>query len=314
LTQAAGSRLRSSLARVAAPEVALVVAAACFGVTFVMVKDAVNDVSPAGFIVLRFTIGTATLAPFAWVSRRRSARPDPLPSVAKVSVGLGLALAVGYMLQTVGLQYTSASNSAFITGLFVVFTPLIQIGLRHRGLGPVTATAVALAVTGLFLITGASFDVGAGDLLSLGCAFAFAVQIVMLGTWAPRFDALVLNTAQMAALTVLTLPVLAITGPGRLTGRAWLAIVVTGLACSSLAFSLQVYGQSRTAPTRAALLLSLEPVFAAVTGYATGAGLGLVGAFGALLILSGIVVEEGGGAWWRRRTDATRPAGAVDHP
>jgi drug/metabolite transporter (DMT)-like permease len=292
LTQAAGSRLRPSLARVAAPEVALVVAAACFGVTFVMVKDAVNDVSPAGFIVLRFTIGTATLAPFAWVSRRRSARPDPLPSVVKVSVALGLALAVGYMLQTVGLQYTSASNSAFITGLFVVFTPLIQIALRHRGLGPVTATAVALAVTGLFLITGASFDVGAGDLLSLGCAFAFAVQIVILGRWSARFDPFVLNTAQMAALAVFTLPALAFTGPGVLTARAWTAIVVTGLACSALAFTLQVYGQRHAPATRSALLLSLEPVFATVTAYATGNGLGALGVLGAAGILAAIVVEE----------------------
>lgn len=284
-----------------APELALVVAAACFGITFVMVKDAVNDVSPAGFIVLRFTIGTVTLVPFAWVSRRRSERRDPARAVLPVAVALGVALTFGYMLQTVGLQYTSASNSAFITGLFVVFTPLIQVALRHRGLGPVTATAVALAVAGLFLITGASFHVGSGDALSLGCAFAFAVQIVMLGEWAPRFDPLVLNTAQMAALVVLTLPVLAITGPGALTGRAWLAIVVTGLACSSLAFSLQVYAQTRTTPTRAALLLSLEPVFAALTGYATGEGLGVVGAFGALLILAAVVVEEGAGAWLRRR-------------
>lgn len=291
--------MRSPVVRSVAPHVALVVAAACFGVTFVMVKDAVRDVTPAGFIVLRFTIGAVSLSPFALWSRRRtrSAGVDTAASAGlpAVACALGVALAVGYVLQTTGLKYTSASNSAFITGLFVVFTPLIQVTLRHRGLGAVTATAVTIAVTGLFLITGADFTMGTGDALTLGCAFAFAVQIVLLGTFADRFDPVVLNTAQMAALVVFTLPVLAVTGVGSLTGRAWLAIIVTGLACSSLAFTLQVYGQSHTSATHSALLLSLEPVFAAVTGYAVGQGLGALGALGAALILVAIAVEEAGG-------------------
>jgi drug/metabolite transporter (DMT)-like permease len=292
--------MRSSVVRSYAPEAALVLAAACFGVTFVMVKDAVQDVTPAGFIVLRFALGSVTLAPFAWLSSRRSsaagARRAGGPGLFPVAVALGVALATGYMLQTTGLKYTSASNSAFITGLFVVFTPLIQVVLRHRGLGSVTATAVTVAAAGLFLITGADFGLGGGDALTLGCAFAFAVQIVLLGVYARRFDPVVLNTAQMAALAVLTLPALAVTGVGSLTGRAWLAIVVTGLACSSFAFTLQVYGQSHTSATRSALLLSLEPVFAAMVGYAVGEGLGAVGAVGAVLILLAIVIEEAGGA------------------
>jgi drug/metabolite transporter (DMT)-like permease len=294
---------RSPALRSVAPHVALVVAAACFGVTFVMVKDAVRDVTPAGFIVLRFTLGAVALSPLAvWSSRRsRATTPsrDPAPAMAPVACALGLTLATGYLLQTTGLKYTSASNSAFITGLFVVFTPLLQVALRHRGLGPVTAAAVTVAAAGLFLITGADFQLGTGDALTLGCALAFAIQIVLLGVFAGRFDAIVLNTAQMAALVVFTLPALAITGVGSLTGRAWLAIIVTGLACSAFAFTLQVYGQSHTSATRSALLLSLEPVFAALTGYAVGEGLGIVGAVGAVLILVAIVIEEGGTAWLR---------------
>lgn len=305
--------MRSPVVRSVAPHAALVVAAACFGVTFVMVKDAVRDVTPAGFIVLRFALGAVSLSPLAlWSSRRsRATGADTVPKsdLARVSCALGLALAVGYVLQTTGLKYTSASNSAFITGLFVVFTPLIQVVLRHRGLGSVTATAVTIAAVGLFLITGADFTMGTGDALTLGCALAFAVQIVLLGTFASRFDPIVLNTAQMAALTVFTLPVLAVTGVGSLTARAWLAIVVTGLACSALAFTLQVYGQSHTSATDSALLLSLEPVFAALTGYAVGQGLGALGALGAGLILVAIVVEEAGGPWLRGLR-----AGAVDEP
>jgi drug/metabolite transporter (DMT)-like permease len=294
---------RSPALRSLAPHVALVVAAACFGVTFVMVKEAVRDVTPAGFIVLRFTLGAVALSPLAvWSWRRsRATTPsrDPAPGMAPVACALGLTLATGYLLQTTGLKYTSASNSAFITGLFVVFTPLLQVALRHRGLGPVTAAAVMVAAAGLFLITGADFQLGTGDALTLGCALAFAIQIVLLGVFAGRFDAIVLNTAQMAALVVFTLPALAITGVGSLTGRAWLAIIVTGLACSAFAFTLQVYGQSHTSATRSALLLSLEPVFAALTGYAVGEGLGIVGAVGAVLILVAIVIEEGGTGWLR---------------
>jgi drug/metabolite transporter (DMT)-like permease len=294
---------RSPALRSLAPHVALVVAAACFGVTFVMVKEAVRDVTPAGFIVLRFTLGAVALSPLAVWSWRRSRATTPsrdrAPGMAPVACALGLTLATGYLLQTTGLKYTSASNSAFITGLFVVFTPLLQVALRHRGLGPVTAGAVTVAAAGLFLITGADFQLGTGDALTLGCALAFAIQIVLLGVFAGRFDAIVLNTAQMAALVVFTLPALAITGVGSLTGRAWLAIIVTGLACSAFAFTLQVYGQSHTSATRSALLLSLEPVFAALTGYAVGEGLGIVGAVGAVLILVAIVIEEGGTGWLR---------------
>lgn len=305
--------MRSPVARSIAPHAALVVAAGCFGVTFVMVKDAVRDVTPAGFIVLRFALGSLTLAPFAVWSRRRtgscSAGSGAGAGLVPVACALGFTLATGYVLQTTGLQHTSASSSAFITGLFVVFTPLIQAALRHRGLGPVTATAVTLAAAGLFMITGADFHVGTGDALTLGCAFAFAVQIVLLGVFADRFDPIVLNTAQMSALVLFTLPVLAVTGVGSLTGRAWLAIIVTGLACSSFAFTLQVYGQSHVSATRSALLLSLEPVFAALTGYAVGQGLGPLGAVGALLILVAIVVEEAGGSWLRgaRRAHGAAP-------
>jgi drug/metabolite transporter (DMT)-like permease len=257
-----------------------------------MVRDALHDVSPAGFIVLRFAIGTAALAPFA--ARRRTSPVERVPArtFLAVTVALGVALTAGYLLQTVGLQYTDASSSAFITGLFVVFTALIEVVLGHDALRRSTGIAVVLAVVGLFLITGATVRLNVGDLLTLGCAFAFAVQIAILGRWSGRFDPFVLNTAQMAVLTVLTLPALAVTGPGALTARAWTAIVVTGLACSALAFTLQVYGQRHAPATRSALLLSLEPVFATVTAYATGNGLGALGAVGAAVILAAIVVEE----------------------
>jgi len=278
-----------------------VLAAFLFGVTFVIVKDAVQDVTPAAFITFRFALGTVVLAPFAVVSHRRASVRVDRATLLRAALPLGLVLCAGYFFQTVGLQYTSVSSSAFITGLFVVFTPLIEVGLRRRGLGPVTATAVVLAGIGLFFITGARPSLGEGEALTLGCAVTFAVQIVMLGVWAPRFHPLTLNTAQMAVLAVVSVPAVLVTGVGTLTARAIVAIAVTGVLCSAVAFTLQVRGQARVGATRSALVLSFEPVFAAATGYAVGKGLGALSALGATLILVAVIVEEGGATWLEGR-------------
>jgi len=277
-------------------QIALVVAACLFGITFVIVKRAVQDVTPTAYVTLRFAVGSLIMAPVAWFeSRRSSPRRAQPPTSMLLRVGLvaGAALGLGYILQTVGLQYTSTSSSAFITGLFVVFTPLLAIALRHRRLSVNTTIAVCVAVLGLFLLTGASFSLGKGDALTLGCAAAYAVHIVVLSTMAARFRPLLFNAVQLVMLTLLTAPLVAVTGVGRLTSRAVFAIVFTGVMTSAFSFSLQVYGQRRLTPTRSALLLSTEPVFAGLVGYATGERLGALGVCGAALILGAIFVEIG---------------------
>lgn len=277
-------------------QLALVVAAFFFGTTFVIVKHAVEDVTPTAYVTLRFAVGTFVMLPVAWFESKRTHVPKGMPSfVTLLRVGLlaGAVLGIGYILQTVGLQYTSTSNSAFITGLFVVFTPLLAIALRHRRLSVNTTLAVCVAVTGLFLLTGASFSLGKGDALTLACAFAYAVHIIVLSTMAARFRPLAFNAVQLAMLTILTAPLMIVTGIGHLTGRAVIAILFTGVVTSAFSFSLQVYGQRRLAPTRSALLLSTEPVFAGIIGYVTGERLGLLGIVGAALILGAIVIEIG---------------------
>lgn len=272
------------------------VAAFLFGSTFVVTKDAIEDVTPIAYVTLRFAVGTLIMIPIAWFESRRVEAPKGMPgrgTLLRLGLLAGAALAVGYVLQTVGLQYTSASNSAFITGLFVVFTPLLAIALRHRGLGVNTAIAVVVAVLGLFLLTGARLAIGKGDALTLGCAFAYAIHIIVLSTMTARFRPLAFNAVQLGMLTVLTAPLLLVTGVGDLTGRAVAAIVFTGAAVSALSFSLQVSGQRRLTPTRSALLLSTEPVFAGVIGFVVGDRLGALGAVGAVLILAAIVIEIG---------------------
>jgi drug/metabolite transporter (DMT)-like permease len=204
----------------------------------------------------------------------------------------GVALTAGYLLQTVGLQYTSTSNSAFLTGLFVVFTPLLAAGLARRPPGPGALAGVGLATAGLFLLTGARVTLSAGDALTLGCALFFAAHIVVLGEVADRFHPVHLNAVQLVVVAVGAALALPVTGVGHVTAAALAAAAFTGVAASGLAFTLQLFGQRHVGPTGSALLLSLEPVFAGMFGYAAGERLGSGGFIGASLILAGVMVAQ----------------------
>jgi drug/metabolite transporter (DMT)-like permease len=268
---------------------ALVGAAFLFGSTFVVVQRGTEDLTPAAFLTVRFTAGALALLPLAFTRRARSTSRGGLLAAGGLA---GIALLAGYVLQTVGLQYTSTSNSAFLTGLFVVFTPLLAAGLLRRPPGMGVLAGVGLATTGLFLLTGARVALSAGDALTLGCALAFAVHIVVLGEVAGRFDPVRLNAVQLVVVALGAALALPLTGLGRLTAPALAAAAFSGVAVSGLGFSLQLYGQRHVGPTRSALLLSLEPVFAGVFGYAVGERLGRAGFLGAVLILAGVVIAQ----------------------
>jgi drug/metabolite transporter (DMT)-like permease len=268
---------------------ALVVAAFFFGTTFVPVRDAVLDVEPVPFIAVRFLVAAAVVWPFA------RGRPRP-PGAVAAGVACGAALAVGFVLQTVGLQYTTPSASAFITYLLVVMVPILSAVLLRRRPQPLTLVGVVLATFGLFLLTGADLSLGRGEVLTVGCAVAFALHIVLLAELAPRFDSVVLNVVQLAVVGVACFVPGLVAGGYGFTARAALAAVYTALAASALAFGLMVWAQRRVGPTRAALLLTLEPVFAAAAGYLAGDRLGGVGLVGGVVILAGILVAELGPA------------------
>jgi drug/metabolite transporter (DMT)-like permease len=280
-------------ARPLLPELALIAATVAYGTTFVIVQDALDHVTPVGFILLRFTIGTIVLAPIAL--RRGFRRPGVETDVRAfmiAALAFGLTGFVGYWFQNAGLQRTTTSNSAFITGLFVVFTPLIEVLVTRRAPDRRVIIAIGVSAVGLFLLTGASFDIHAGDALTLGGAVGFAAWIFLGGVFSQRFDPVALTAMQMLVIAVCAIPVVLIGGLGHVTGEVLFAAIVTGVACSALAFSLQLWGQRYVEPSRAAVILLFEPVVAGFIGYLVGERLGVAGYFGALVIFVGIVLAE----------------------
>jgi drug/metabolite transporter (DMT)-like permease len=268
---------------------ALVGAAFFFGTTFLVVKDAVRHVEPVPFLAVRFLIGAACAWAFAGRTRRRSGAE---PGLAKAGFLCGVMLLAGYVFQTVGLQYLSSSVSAFITYLLVLIVPLLSAAVLRRPPTPPTVAGILIAAAGLYLLHGAGLSVGKGELLTLGCAFCFAVHIVLLADFAPRYDALRLNAVQLTVVGVGCLLPGLFTGGYAFPASAWLAAAYTGVAASAVAFGLMVWAQRHVGPSRTALLLMLEPVFAAVAGAIAGEHLGVLGATGALFILAGIFVAE----------------------
>ena len=283
-------------------DLALAGAAFLFGTTFLVVHDAVQSDGAVPFLVARFGIGALVLLPLAL----RRARPGP--GFVRAVVVLGGLLAAGQVLQTVGLQHTTSSVSAFVTYLLVVFVPILSALVLRAPPSPATVAGVALAVVGLLLLTaGASGEgfgggLGLGELLTLGCALAFAAHIVALADAAPRFDVVQLNAGQFVVLVgALLVPGLAMGGYDLSLGTA-LAAAYTGVVVSAVAFGLQVWGQRQVSATRTALVLLLEPVFAAALGFVAGERIGPLGALGAGVIVVAILVAEVGGPWLSRRT------------
>ena len=264
---------------------AIVVAAVLFGTTFVVVKDAVADVEPVPFLAARFLLGGLATMPLA--ARRPSQRGG-----VRAGVLCGSALMAGYVFQTVGLQYTTASVSAFITYLLVVMVPIIAAAVLRRPPTSPTVAGVVMGTVGLFLLTGKGLALGRGELLTLGCAVCFAVHIVLLAEFAPRFDVFRLNTVQLLVTGGACVVPGLFLGGYDFTARAWVAAVYTAIAVSALALGLQLWGQRRVGPTRTSLLLMIEPVAAAILGYAMGERLGARGVLGAVIILAGIAVAE----------------------
>jgi drug/metabolite transporter (DMT)-like permease len=266
---------------------ALVLVTAVWGVTFVQVKDAVELYPLFAFLAVRFAIASLTLAPVA-APRLRNAgwRPATL---------LGLLLAAGYVLQTAGLQRTTVSSTGFITGLYVVFTPLFAYALFRIRAGRTAWAGVGLSVAGLALLSGIGAGSPAGDALVLAGSAVYSLQIVLLERYARLYDPIAFTFVEMlAAFAGCTAVVLALGDLKVPHGwTVWGALLVTGVFASALAYLVQTWAQRHTSATRTALAFALEPVWTAVFGYwLAGDRLGVLGWAGAALIMSGIVVAE----------------------
>jgi drug/metabolite transporter (DMT)-like permease len=270
--------------------VALIAVTAVWGVTFVQVKDAVALYPLFGFLALRFAIATGVLAIPAWSRVRRLGREGAVGGVL-----LGLLLGAGYVLQTAGLERTTVSSTGFITGMYVVLTPLLALLLFRARIGRSAWGGVVLATAGLAMLSGIHAGSVAGDLLVLGAAAVYSLQIVLLERYAPRFDPLAFTFVEMAAAFAGLLVVAVVLGDVHVPRgwTVWAALFVTGVFASALGFLVQAWAQRRTSATRTALAFSLEPVWTAFFGYTlSGDRLGALGWGGCAVIMAGIVLAE----------------------
>jgi drug/metabolite transporter (DMT)-like permease len=264
-----------------------------WGVTFVLVKQALADVSTLLFLTLRFCIAAIVLA---IIFHKEFRAPQMRSSLWRGAIA-GTFLFGGYILQTEGLRFTSASKAGFITGLYVPLVPLIG-GLVEQKLPQISELmGIAIACVGLVLLTGQTrlFDIGRGDLLVAGCAVAYACHIVILGRFAQSSNLGVLTVAQVAMGGLAGAASFWWAEPVRLAWSAnvWIALAVTSLLATALAFLIQTWAQRWSSPTRTVLIFSLEPVFAWITSYLiAGEVLARRGVAGAALILAGILVVE----------------------
>jgi drug/metabolite transporter (DMT)-like permease len=278
---------------------ALILVTAVWGVTFVQVKDAVELYPLFAFLAVRFAIASAALAPPA-ARRLVTLGREGLA----VGVFLGGLLAAAFALQTAGLQRTTVTSTGFLTGLYVLLTPLLAVALFRARLGRQLWLAVGIAVAGLVLLGGAPSGSVAGNTLVLVSTAAMALQIVVLERYASRFDAYALTLVEMltmcAAFTAVALALGDLSVPRG--GTVWGALLVTGLFASAFAFLVQVWAQREVSATRIAIVFSLETVFAGFFGFVLdGDRLGAVGWTGCALILAGIVLAQPAAAVALRR-------------
>jgi drug/metabolite transporter (DMT)-like permease len=281
------------------PLLALVAVTAIWGYTFVPVQEAVAVYPLFAFLAVRFAISTAALAPFAW----RPLRVLPRGGWA-AGLGAGTLLAVAYGLQTAGLELTTVTSTGFITGLYVVFTPLIALAAFRTPVPSPVWIGVVLSLAGLLLLSGAPGGSWAGNLLVLGNALAQSLQIVAMERFAPRYDARALTFLQMtvafAGFTVVAVAVGQVEAPP--DAKTWYALVVTGVFAGALGYLVATWVQSRTTAARAALVFTLEAPFAALFGVLLlSESLGWAGWAGCAVMLAGIILAEPAAASALRR-------------
>jgi len=274
-------------------DLALALVAMVWGGTFVVVKDALTDVSPVLFLGLRFSAATIALGVLYVLNPpARGIHPGWTGGIIT-----GTLLYFGYLLQTLGLRLTTPAKSGFITGLYIVLVPLASSIVYKKApqLSELLGIGIAATGLGLLTLTGWALEIGTGDLLTLGCAVVFTFHIMVLGYYSQRmaFEWLtLLQIGTCAAIGLISFwwvetPVL------HWNRQVIVAIAVTSLLATALAFTVQTWAQRYTTPTRTALIFALEPVFAWLTSFVlTNEVLSRRAAIGALMILAGILLVE----------------------
>lgn len=281
----------------------LLLVAMMWGCTFLIVQSAVKVLPPLAFNSIRFIGAALLLALITAVFYRREWRMLNW-RMAGHALLLGLFLFLGYGFQTMGLLYTTTSNTGFITGLSVVLVPFLSLALLKTAISRYTWFSAGLAVAGLYLLTftGSALSLNKGDALVLICAVAFALQVAYTGVYAPRYPALPLAALQLACVGLLSAGAsLLVDGPAPLAHSGTLilkpevlwALLVSIGPTSAFAFWIQTACQKYTTPSRVAVIFSTEPVFAALTGLVFGGEtLGVSALLGCLCILAAMLMAE----------------------
>jgi len=279
-------------------DLALAFVALVWGSTFVIVKGVLNDVSTLYFLALRFTLASGCMLLLFLPAFRRLGWKNVARGLIGGSV-TGLLLWFGYVLQSFGLKYTSAGNSGFITGFYIVLVPILSAAIYRRLPQPIELLGLSIATAGLVLltvpgITGGRLTINRGDVLTAGCAVAYAFHLLVLGYYSQReaFEPVALG--QIACTALLSWTSLLMEPPSaRWHAGTIVGVVVTSVLATALAFALQTWGQKYTTATRTALLFALEPVFAMATAVvAGGENLTVARLAGCVLILGGILTVE----------------------
>jgi len=268
---------------------ALVAVTAVWGSTFIVVQNAISRMPVMDFLAVRFSVATLLmiiLRPSCW----RGIQIQELWH----GVVLGLVLGSGYITQTYGLLWASAAVSGFITGMFVVLTPVMAWLILRQRIHWNAWFAVGLAAVGLALLGLHGWSVGLGELLTFGCAVFFAVHIVGLGYWSPRHDTYRLTVFQIGTVAVVSLIAAA---PGGVAlppdAGVWGAVGLTAVLATAIAFLVQTWTQALVPPTRAAVVMTMEPVFAGIFAVVFGGNqltLRIIG--GAACVLAAMLIVQ----------------------
>jgi drug/metabolite transporter (DMT)-like permease len=278
-------------------DMSLLAVTAVWGITFVVIKEALNETSVEAFLFVRFALAFVFLLGYL-MSERQSV---PLSTVT-AGVILGVMLHLAYFFQTAGLQYTSATNAGFITGFNVVMVPILSTVFLRRPPTIAAFSGAVLATIGLMFMAGFSIPQwNRGDILVLVCAFMISVHILFTAYFAPKHNLVALTTVQMGTICFISLAHTTRTGtfPVSMSGYLWGTLLFTAIFCSAVAFLVQTAAQRITTPTRTALTFTMEPVFAVVAAFFV---IGEVPdgstIIGGILILSGMLISQIRPARW----------------
>ncbi len=282
----------------------MLITAMIWGSAFVAQRMGMDSIGPYLYSALRFALGTLVLLPLVL---RRPADGAKQPLNRGLLFGgllMGIALSLGINLQQVGLLFTSVTNSGFITGLYVIIVPLLGLALGHKtGLG--TWLGASLAVLGMFLLSvGENFHVASGDWLQLAGAFVWGVHVLLVGFFASRYDPIRLAAIQFAVCALVSLLLALVFEEFQWDNivAAGPAIIYGGLISVGIAYTLQVIAQKDAIASHAAIIFSLEAVFAAIAGaLLLDESLHLRGYLGCGLMFAGMLVAQ----LWPKKLDTS---------